>query len=365
MIQDFSRAINLRALYGASHPRSIEAAERIRAGLAALTRQRGGDAITFLLVGDDLVADQQPLRKGSLNQQHLVQTLKRKGVERMTLSSEITSEESAELVASFVGDGKPHSTAHVVVGRIEAGSIEPDSAERIDFNPHTPLTASKIDSVREAFVRMRRDASGGLGPMKEMIWSFIDALSQSTREILPLAPLKDHDEYTFVHSINVSLLVLAQARSFGISGDLLQQCGLAALVHDIGKLNVPLEVLNKNGRLDEDEWKIMTSHVDLGAWHLAGMESTNPLAILVAYEHHLRYDGVPSYPILKRPRRANFVSQMTSLADTYDAISTNRPYQKSQNQMAALEIIKARAGTFHDPFLVGNFMQLVQHPLSR
>ncbi|HXI13386.1 MAG TPA: HD domain-containing phosphohydrolase [Thermoanaerobaculia bacterium] len=286
-------------------------------------------------------------------------------MERLTLSSGITLEESDELVQSFIGEGKPRASANVVVGRIEAGTLDEESPERVDHNPHTPLTASKVDSVREAFVRIRREGAGGLGPMQEMIWSLIDSLSRSTREVLPLAPLKEHDEYTFVHSINVSLLVLAQARSFGISGDQLAQFGLAALVHDIGKLNVPLEVLNKNGRLNDEEWKIMTGHAELGAWHLAGMEATNPLAILVAYEHHLRYDGVPSYPVLTRPRRPNFASQMTSLADTYDAISTNRPYQKSQNQKAAMQILKARAGTFHDPFLVGNFLQLIQHPLEQ
>src|SRR6185503_6848765 len=121
-------------------------------------------------------------------------------------------------------------------------------------------------------------------------WSLMDALQRATREILPLAPLKTHDDYTFVHSVNVSLLTLAQARSFGIEGARLHAIGLAAFLHDIGKLK-------------GDEWRIMMGHAQEGATHLCGIEGSHPLAILVAYEHHMRYDGQPNYPVPRIGRR--------------------------------------------------------------
>jgi hypothetical protein len=127
--------------------------------------------------------------------------------------------------------------------------------------------------------------------MEQLVWSFIDSMGRDTRDVLPLARLKEHDEYTFVHSINVCLLVLAQGRSFGIQGGMLHAMGMAALLHDVGKLMVPLAVLNKSGKLMAGEWELMKSHCEEGAWYLSGTEGVTPLSIVVAYEHHLRFDG--------------------------------------------------------------------------
>jgi HD-GYP domain-containing protein (c-di-GMP phosphodiesterase class II) len=151
----------------------------------------------------------------------------------------------------------------------------------------------------------------------------MESLARSAHDVIPLAPLKTHDEYTFIHSVNVSLLVLAQARTFGIQGATLHALGLAALCHDVGKLSVPLDVLNRPGKLEGNDWKIMMSHAEEGAWQLAAIENAPPLSVVVAvaYEHHLRFDGEPTYPLLRRPRRPTLAAQLTSLAD----VSTPSP----------------------------------------
>jgi HD-GYP domain-containing protein (c-di-GMP phosphodiesterase class II) len=216
--------------------------------------------------------------------------------------------------------------------------------------------------MRDAFVRFKKERRASVKKMDEMVWSLMESLAHSTREALPLAPLKNHDEYTFIHSVNVSLLVLAQGRSLGIQGPMLHAMGVAALLHDVGKLAIPLAVLNKPGKLEGQEWKTMTTHAELGAWQLSGVEDAAPLSILVAYEHHLRFDGGPSYPVLTTPRRPNLASQLTSIADTFDAVSTIRPYKKAFTRPVSLGILRERAGTFHDPFLVGNFHRLLGAP---
>jgi HD-GYP domain-containing protein (c-di-GMP phosphodiesterase class II) len=194
--------------------------------------------------------------------------------------------------------------------------------------------------------------------MEEVVWSLMETLARSAHDVIPLAPLKSHDEYTFVHSVNVSLLVLAQARSFGIQGPMLHALGLAALCHDVGKLSVPLDVLNRPGKLEGEDWKVMQSHAEVGAWQLAALDEAPPLSVVVAYEHHLRYDGQPTYPLLRRPRRPALAAQLTALADTFDAVSTLRPYQAPKTRPVALEILRSRSGTFLDPLLVGNFHRL-------
>jgi response regulator RpfG family c-di-GMP phosphodiesterase len=103
----------------------------------------------------------------------------------------------------------------------------------------------------------------------------------------------------------------------------------------------------------------MQSHAEQGSWYLGEVEGTLPLTAVVAYEHHLRFDGKPAYPILRKPRVPNLASRMTSIADAYDAMSTVRPYQQPQMRASALEILKKRSETFYDPVLVANFIRLV------
>src|SRR5256712_7362304 len=136
---------------------------------------------------------------------------------------------------------------------------------------------------------------------------------------------------------------------------------MAGVLHDIGKLMVPLSVLNKSGALEPEEWNLMKTHSEQGAWFLSEIEETSSLPVLVAYEHHLRYDGKPNYPLLRSPRMPNLASRMTAVADAYDAMSTVRPYQQPLLRAAAIEILKKRSGTFFDPLLVGNFLRLIGH----
>ncbi len=290
----------------------------------------------------------------------------------------LDAEEVVRFLTPMARGGTPVSTRHLIVGRVELplGAAEtPDATSgagpgtaggsgtgpggRGEDSVIERLTTESVDGAREAFTEFRTDRRGGMVRLEQVVWSLMDALQRATREILPLAPLKTHDDYTFVHSVNVSLLTLAQARSFGIEGARLHAIGLAAFVHDIGKLRIPLEVLNKPGRLEGDEWRIMMSHAQEGATHLCGVEGTHPLAILVAYEHHMRYDGQPNYPVPRIGRRPTLASQMTSIADVYDAICTTRPYARARSREFAVKVLTERVGTFHSPGLVANFVRML------
>ena len=241
------------------------------------------------------------------------------------------------------------SSAHIIVGRAHIVMEEkPKETER------RTLSVDQLEVVRDSWAKFRVEKRLPVEHLEELVWSFIDSLANTTRAILPLAALKTHDEYTFVHSVNVSLLVIAQARSFGIQGTMLHAFGMAALLHDIGKLTVPLTVLNKPGKLEGEEWETMKGHTQQGAWYLI-----QPLAVIVAFEHHLRYDGHTNYPVLRLSRMPNLASRMTAIAGSYDAMLTVRPYLQTIGRDAAFDVLRRRAGTFYDPLLVGNFARLV------
>lgn len=356
LIIQLAAAVNMRTLYPAAHPRVIVAEEQVIDALTRALAANHTDAITILIVGDDLVMDDQIVRKTSLSQQQFIEIMRRHGIERLTLAGGIDTAEVEVLVTALASGVTPAASAHVVLGRVNVmieGEALPESEEVRE------LSAEQLESIKDAFGKFRDEGKLPLGQMEELVWSLIDSLSRTTRSILPLAKLKEHDEYTFVHAVNVSLMVLAQGRSFGMSGQMLHALGMAGLLHDIGKLMVPLAVLNKPGKLEGADWAAMQSHTEQGAWYLTETEGATPLSIVVAYEHHMRYDGLPNYPVTKRQRVPNLASRMTAIADTYDAMSTVRPYQKPQMRSAAFEVLRKRSETFYDPMLVANFIRMV------
>ena len=357
LIVNIASAVNIWTLYPSNHPRVVKAAAQIVESLEGVLRPARAESVTFLVVGDDLVVDGEALRKTTLSHLQFIGNLKQRDVERLTLAVGIDQEEAAALIGALATGANLESTAHVVYGRVEVDtSDDKDKLER----ERRDLTSEQLDVVREAFAQFRTHKSLPLGAIEQLVWGFVEALSRTTRSVLPLAKLKQHDEYTFVHSVNVSLLVMAQARSFGIQGPMLHSFGTAALLHDIGKLMIPLDVLNHPGKLEGDAWAIMRSHAEQGSAYLASIGESAELAVLVAYEHHLRYDMEPAYPILRKPRRPNLIARMTAIADAYDAMSTVRPYQKPLMRAAALEMLAKRADSFYDPLLVGNFTRMVR-----
>ena len=371
--------INMRALYGSEHPALSSHVDRILEAVGTACEEYQKEALTFLVVGQDLVVENQPLRTGSLYHQQFIRALSRRSVERLTLGRGLDTEECVLFLTPMARGGTPVSTRHIVVGRVEmqaaplegpgvgAGEgpgVGSGGGGGGDDSVIEALTAQSVDGARDAFTEFRTDRRGGLVRLEQVVWSLMDALQRATREILPLAPLKTHDDYTFVHSVNVSLLTLAQARSFGIEGARLHATGLAAFLHDIGKLKIPLEVLNKPGKLEGDEWRVMMSHAQEGATHLCGVEGAPPLSILVAYEHHMRYDGQANYPVPRVGRRPTLASQMTAISDVYDAICTTRPYAKARSREFAVKVLTERVGTFHSPALVANFVRMVGLPAA-
>ena len=355
LIVHIAAAINIRALYAGAHPRVAQAVQSILDDLTVALA--GREAVTLFIVGDDLIADDRPLRRSGIYQKGFVQALRRRRVERLTLVRGLDAAQCLQLVSVMAAGGTPASTPNVIVGGVELKVADGGSAGG-EARSLAAISGAQVAEGQEAFARFRTDRKGSLHKMEEVVWSLMETLARAAHDVIPLAPLKTHDEYTFVHSVNVSLLVLAQARSLGIQGPMLHALGLAALCHDVGKLSVPLDVLNRPGKLEGEDWKIMQSHAEVGAWQLAAVDEAPPLSVVVAYEHHLRFDGQPTYPILRRPRRPALAAQLTALADTFDAISTLRPYQAPHARPVALEILRKRAGTFLDPLLVGNFQRL-------
>jgi hypothetical protein len=367
LIANVAGALTSSALYPPTHPAVTGALAQLQEGVVAACEERRQDSLTLLRLDDEIVVDGRPLRSGALYLQPFIRALRRSDVARLTLGRELDVDECRLLVDALAAGRRPASTPHVVVGQVEVATPagaptsgpEGSGGAEGDGGGGQSLEQAQIEAAQEVFTRIRHEGVRVLDPVEELVWGLADTVARSTLAVLPTVPLKSHDEYTFVHSVNVSLLVLAQARGFGFDGPLLHAIGVAALLHDVGKLRIPLDVLNKAGKLSGEEWATMASHAELGAWELGALATSAPLSILVAFEHHLRYDGAPNYPAVRVARAPTLASQLTAIADVYDAICTVRPYRRALSQAAALDVLRSRAGTFHDPYLVGQFCQLV------
>ncbi|MFI5054659.1 MAG: HD-GYP domain-containing protein, partial [Acidimicrobiia bacterium] len=204
--------------------------------------------------------------------------------------------------------------------------------------------------------------TGGKIPLAEVeaiVGSLAIAMRANSKLLLPLVMMKEFDEYTTTHACNVSVLSMGLAEALGCSRAETRAFGVAGLLHDIGKVKVPLEILNKPGRLTDEEKAVMSSHPTEGARILLEREQGMQMAAVVAFEHHICIDG-KGYPRMQFERGCHLASRLVHVCDIYDALSTNRPYRKPWTTEQVLHYIEERAGTEVDPEIARTFATMVR-----
>jgi putative nucleotidyltransferase with HDIG domain len=205
-------------------------------------------------------------------------------------------------------------------------------------------------------------AKAGDQPDPEAARKIIDGLArlvtQDRTSLMALTALKKYDNYTFTHMVNVSALAMAQARALNIDGPLLREFGFAALMHDIGKVNTPLEILNKPGKLTTDEFEVMKQHVVDGAHILRRTPEMPALAPIVAFEHHLKQD-LSGYPEKIGSRKLNLCTMIVSIADVFDALRSNRTYREGMATVRIRSIMGEQGNPAFNQVLLKRFVNLM------
>jgi HD-GYP domain-containing protein (c-di-GMP phosphodiesterase class II) len=176
-------------------------------------------------------------------------------------------------------------------------------------------------------IRMGRSAS--VKKVKRAVQGIVDQVLSNEVSLVGLTTIRDYDEYTFTHSVNVCIFAVAIGKRLGLGRLQLFDLGLAALLHDVGKSRVPLDILTKHGNLTDDEWRIMQSHPWLGVLTLFGLRGYGEVpyrGMIVAHEHHMKTD-LSGYPKAIRPRTLSVFAKIVAVADGFDAATTRRTYQ--------------------------------------
>ena len=220
--------------------------------------------------------------------------------------------------------------------------------------------AEEADAVEYVHDEVQAGRAVPMAEVEAIVHGLAVTIHREQHLMLPLLELKTFDQYTTTHSCNVAMLSIGLAEELGLDGARVRAIGTSALLHDIGKMRVPPDVLVKPGTLTEAEFAFMRSHPLEGAKILSQRGSGNALAATVAYEHHIWFNGRGGYPSLSFRRDAHYASRIVHVCDVYDALCSRRPYRDAWSRDKALDLLNSLQGSELDPAIYPAFERMVQ-----
>ncbi len=221
---------------------------------------------------------------------------------------------------------------------------------------------SAIQVIKETINCIEENKALDLRSSKRVVQSLVDLILDDEVALLGVANIKNYDDYTLNHSINVAVYSIIMGNKLGFTRRMLGELGMAAFLHDIGKVYVPKNVLNKERKLTAKEWKLMKRHPIYGAKILLKLKGLNEMVnkcILSCFEHHIHYDKA-GYPKVDRDYNLHLYSRIITIADVYDALTTSRVYRsKPFLPSDAINYMNAKSGTMFDPVIFKIFVNTI------
>lgn len=363
----FAHALSTMALYGDGHPAREKAIDSAFEHLESLQKHDASARFSFL--GAEVIYGERALR--ALREWEWGGRLAAAGIQRIELQPGITREE----YETFLGDVMARLTLSDVdtteqrqtrPSNIRFGAIGVRGSAGLKASGGALPTATitytlgeEADAVRWLHGEVEKRGELPLVEAEAVVRSLSVAMHGESQVVIPLLELKEFDQYTTTHSMNVSVLAMALAESMGLGKRDVRAYGVAGLLHDLGKVRIPREILVKPGRLTTEERAIMNRHPADGARIIFASDKQLDLAAVVAYEHHIMLNG-GGYPCLHYGRDCHRASRLVHVCDVYDALRTRRPYRDAWESERALEYIESRAGTEFDPDVARAFCSMMR-----
>jgi putative nucleotidyltransferase with HDIG domain len=366
------RYFSAASLYRSDHPH--------RRALVAEVHRSLTDLLSFdprpsfsILEGEVVYAD-SPLRElraagwpARLEEAHVGRLEFRRGIERDEVAAlleaieERLRGEGAEATGSPPGAATPDAPtfqlAHARFGPL--GFRDPDAEGRGQHD----LGGVKLAEEAGALEWLHEEAGEtGAVPVAEtlaIVQSLSVGMHGAQRLIAPFLTLKETDQYTAGHCINVAILAMSLAEEMGLPAVAVRGIGAAGLLHDVGKVTVPSDILNKPGRLTDEERAVIERHPVEGCRILLDSGDEMALPAVVAYEHHIGSEG-GGYPRTRFPRTTMLASRLVQVCDFYDALRTRRRYRAPLPAETVVGILRENAGTHLDPDLVEPFVSMIE-----
>lgn len=359
-----AQALSTMSLYKPGHPARERAIDASYQRLRDLQAENPHPLFSFL--GQDLIYGVQALRE--LGEWDWSPRLANAGVQRIEFDQLVERDEYdafLEEVLRRLTTNAQIDTATASPERrqtIKFGAIGVRGTEGVqraeDFIQTATIAAytlgEEADTVRWMHEQVEQHAELPMLEAESIVRSLSVAMHGDREIVIPLVQLKEFDQYTTTHSLNVAVLAMALSEFLGMGAKDVRGFGVAGLLHDLGKVRIPKEVLTKPGKLTDEEWTIMRRHPVDGAKLIYESDRQLDLAATVAYEHHIMLNG-GGYPERHFHRECHQASKIVHICDVYDALRTNRPYRAAWESERVLTHMTASAGSDFDPDIVNAF----------
>jgi putative nucleotidyltransferase with HDIG domain len=362
----FSQALSTVGLYGDEHPAT---ARSVAAALDHLQElQSSGRQLRFTFLAGEVLygSEAVPELEGWEWSTRFIGA----GIERIEFTDAVTLEQLERFLVQLAvrlgirsgssSDLWQMGDSAIKFGLVTLGStpVRPTEAQL----PVVTLSYSLLEE-KETVEWLHQEIQGGAKlPIVEadaVVRSLSIAMHAEHAMVLPLLELKEFDQYTTTHSMNVAVLAMALGEFLELGGATVRALGVAGLLHDLGKVCIPRDILVKPGKLTEAERDVVREHPLVGARMLLASPDPMDLAAVVAYEHHIMLDG-GGYPSLHDARGAQYASRLVHICDVYDALRTHRPYRQAWESERAIDFLESRAGAEFDPAIVRSFIAMMR-----
>lgn len=337
-------------LYPGQHPLVRKQLDNALAALNPLLLQQG--QLQLGLVDGTLMVDDLPC----LDEQSATEELKRLLQSSNIRKVEFLPELNADQLLKFCQLVGTQDETDLLLKMSQAGitairvTLEEEGARAV-YNQALTVVESVLQDARMGKIPSSEQALGAARSMVETSLSEPFAL-------FSMSLLKDYDNYTFTHSVNVSVIAVTAGRACGMSEEDLQILSLGGMLHDIGKMTIDHRIITKPGKLSDEEFEVMRQHPTNGVGIVARMKNISPVVLDIVNGHHLRFDRT-GYPADSRGKNLSPLVDIVTIADIYDAMTTVRCYQKPITPKQALEKIQALAGNFVHPEYITKFVRFL------
>lgn len=357
-LNNLGALFRMRRIYPQGSKQVLQSAKQAHHRLA-----EWGRPVRITLLGQDLIIEDRRIDPIPFSFQAFFQSLQQLGFETIQIDMDAQAEDLVDWIEHIVSkDRTPYQSPKIVAGSMNLQQrTSPQSLLTRSIMGYLGFLAEAQGILTDLEARKPE----GIVRAREVVCTIVSRLAIGRELFEPIRQLKNFDDYTYTHALNVCILSSALARALRLSEEMVNTIALAGLCHDLGKKEISKEILNQKGALQPEEWRLMERHPFLSAkllLEIPNVETNYPLLPVVAYQHHMGFNQsgyprvqhrMPFYPL-------HFASQLVAVSDVYDALRTVRPYRPALSTAKAATILirDAFAGKLNKDY-VSSFLLLL------
>ncbi len=367
VLKHLSAAKKTFLIYPPHHEMCLQAVSQFMEAFSAYLRW--GKEFSLRVIGEEFFFEERLLARESVLYYPLLNELREKEVGGITLLPGLDGAEFSDFIQLLnlgwdeiaEAGGLPalleaKGAAHVLLDKPGTWEEKPRQLRELASAREEYFEA--VDVIRELVEQVASRKRLSLNKANRVVGMILNRVGENRSAVLGLATIKSYDEYTSFHSVNVLILSLALGSMLPLDRNALMILGTGALLHDLGKVTIPQNILNKKGPLTRREWELMRQHPVRGADILLAQPGVHPLSVTVAYEHHARYD-LSGYPAISGKDHISLFSRIVQVVDVFDAMTSARPYQGARTPDHAIRVLVKGMGNAFDPLLVKIFVDMM------